>query len=71
MFSIEMKVNGMLIAHIYGRNITHIKARKGDYLYTYELYDADKGTVEKGEVVHTRSKGILALVNKILNKEIK
>ena len=72
MFSIEVKINGIMIAYIHGRNIEHIPDKQDDVcLYTYDLYDTNKGIVEKGNVLHKRDEGILKLIKRILDKTIK
>jgi len=71
MFSIEMRINGILIAHINGRNIYNTE--NDDCLYYYDLYEVKEGEgrVEKGSILHQQNEGILVLINKILSKEIK
>lgn len=64
MFTIEIKINGNLIGHIYGRNM----GMKGEETqYVYEYYEPDTPKLIKGEVLHDRDAGIRPLICKILN----
>lgn len=64
MFTVEIKINGSLIAHVYGYNKS-VPGPKDSYYY--ELYSPEKHSLEKGQVTHLRSDGILALVETILH----
>jgi hypothetical protein len=64
MFTIEVKINGSLISHIYGRNIGD--GPDGASQYAYEYYEPEIRKVVKGEVFHARGEGIRSLVQKIL-----
>lgn len=67
MFNVEIRVNGTMIGHIYGRNITPAtKQGVGLDLYTWEYYKPESRTVVKGVVSHDRDAGIEKLVGKIL-----
>jgi len=65
MFTIEMRVNGTLIAHVYGRNVGDGRS-EGLTQYFYELYRAGNRKLITGDVEHKRENGIEALVVKIL-----
>jgi hypothetical protein len=65
MFTVEIKVNGSLIGHIYGRNMSGDK--DGKCWYNYEYYEPETRHVMKGTVPHKREDGIRALVTTILN----
>ena len=69
MFTIEVRINGSLISHVYGRN-TGTTPDKGD-AYEYELYTPESRAVVKGVVHHRREEGINALAGKILTKHRK
>lgn len=64
MFTIEIKINGSMIAHIYGRN--QGSTLDGD-LYCYEYYEMKERRVVNGEVTHRRELGIRPLITAILN----
>ena len=63
MGSMEFKINGTLIQHIFLQNMGVID--KGKYLYTYEFYEYQKDIV-KGEVFHKRDDGMTTLCRLIL-----
>jgi len=64
MFTVEIKINGALISHIYGHN-------QGDSpkgcKYRYEYYETETRKIVNGTVIHARQKGIRELVNAILS----
>jgi len=67
MLSVEIRVNGEMIVHVYGRRL----CGSDDYsdepcLYSYRLYRPSPGVVRDGTVLHTRSGGAEVLVRKIL-----
>jgi len=67
MFTVEIKINGSLISHIYGHN-------EGDTAngckYRYEFYEVETRKVTNGFVVHPRQDGITELI-KIILKDAK
>ena len=65
MFTVEIKINGSLINHIYGHNEGPAPVGLGDQ-YRYELYEVEKRDVKNGRVTHKRSDGINKLVAAIL-----
>lgn len=70
MFSVEIKVNGVLAAHVMGENIGNVGDGK-ECLYNYHLYDTKEACVNSSEIVHDQDDGILTLVKEILKKETK
>lgn len=69
MFSVEIKINGVLVSHIYGHNML-MRTHEDSYIYSYELYRPGKNTLSSGTVIHSREEGIEKLVQIILSKEI-
>lgn len=70
MFTVEIRINGSLVSHIYGVNVTHecaVNDSKGD-CYECQVYDVEKRASRDVSVRHHRRDGINALVAKILNK---
>ena len=71
MFTVELRVNGTLINHIYGRKVTdNFTVPKGDNRdrYMFELYAPESREVQKGTVLHDRDSGIRELVRAILEE---
>ncbi len=64
MFTVETRINGMLINHIYGHNEGNIGM--GLCKYTYEFYDVENHNLKKGSVEHNRQNGINALIATII-----
>jgi len=64
MFTMEIRINGTMIAHIYGRNTGETK--DGAHEYVYELYETETRGVVNGTVYHKRQEGIKKLVSAIL-----
>ena len=62
-FTVEIKINGSMIAHIYGRNIAPVPGGKT----RYEYYQVENRKVKNGCVVHKRELGIVPLINSILS----
>lgn len=69
MFTVELKINGSLIGHIYGRNMGQVTS--GETKYEYDYYDVDRREQTKGELLFQREDGIRALVAAILSNEDK
>lgn len=65
MFSVEIKVNSQLTAHIYGRNIG-TKTQGDDYEYEFRYYEPETGILTSDIITHKHEYGINALVLKIL-----
>lgn len=64
MLTVEIKVNGVLISHIYAYNKD--KKPKGINKYYYEYYKVGKYQITQGEVKHNYEDGIEKLVELIL-----
>lgn len=68
MFSVEIKINGSMIAHIYGHNTMKFND-SGETIYDYELYEVNsKKGLREGFVAHKRGEGIFELIKKICAK---
>lgn len=65
MFTVEVRINGSLIAHISGHNKEELM--DGSCAYSYELYEVESKRISTGSVNHSRQDGILPLVAKILD----
>jgi len=66
MFTVELKINGSMIGHIYGHNEgVRASDAEGDR-YRYEYYRPETRRVHNGEITHVRSEGIEKLVALIL-----
>ena len=66
MFSAELKVNGSIVATVYGTKIGPLDSSPDDrFKYAWEYWEPLK-TVQKGEVVHSRKEGLTKLVQSIL-----
>ncbi|MDO8640252.1 MAG: hypothetical protein Q7R33_01800 [Nitrosarchaeum sp.] len=72
MITVEIKVNGCLIEHIYAKNIAHVSDTDGgpENLYDYEIYRVSKGQktgeIISGSLTHLYEDGAEVLVQKIL-----
>lgn len=67
MFTAELKVNGALIAVLYGHNESQ-KDGKGRDLYTYSYHELNKTEVKHGSYWYNRGEGLTKLVADILKK---
>ena len=75
MFTTEIRLNGTLIAHIYGRNVcscfgmnpTRTVPKKHFCKYAYEYYEVDTRKVRSGTVEHNREDKVRKLITAILN----
>jgi hypothetical protein len=65
MFTVEIRINSALIAHVYGRNVGETN---GVSIYDCEYYEADTRKVRNVTVRHKRDDGIRRLVRTILEK---
>jgi hypothetical protein len=65
MFTVEIRVNGTLIAHVYGRNAGDART-EGLTQYFYEMYRTEDRKVITGSVEHMRELGIESLIARIL-----
>lgn len=74
MLTVEIKVNGVLVGHIYCRNITFdssfpVKALNGDAnIYEYEYYKIGKTELTGGNLQHNQKDGALKLIGEIIKK---
>ncbi len=65
MFTVEIKVNTVLMSHIYG--VRREEVKNGAFRYTYEYYQTQLRKVTKGEVTHVPDKGMRTLIRLILD----
>jgi hypothetical protein len=63
MFTVEIRINGSLIGHIYGHNEGE---NNGITKYSYEYYRPDSNKLVCGETFHKREAGIEKLIELIL-----
>ena len=63
MITVEIRINGALIGHIYAVN--ERGASDGLCEYRYEYYEPDRGGLVTGKVKHERTKGAAELVKKL------
>jgi hypothetical protein len=68
MFTCEIRINGTMVGHIYGRNTKDVE---GGTLYNFEYYAPEARSTKHGNVVHRRSDGIEKLVAAILTEATK
>jgi hypothetical protein len=66
MFTVEIRVNTLLVAHVYGRNLGKHDGKTCEYLWEY--YELEKGAVIQGIMRQPPGNGIAPLVAKILTK---
>jgi hypothetical protein len=71
MFTVEIRINGSLINHIYGHNEGPSRTKNGEDAYRYELYEVESRKMTNGTVSHNRGNGINALVVAILTDSAK
>ena len=68
MFSVETRINGILISHVYGKNITHTlldHKEEGD-VYSYTYTETETGYSCSGTILHKRKDGLTQLVSTIM-----
>lgn len=66
MFTTEIRINGMLVLHIYGRNTAVCKDGKSQYII--ELYKTETSEITTFNIYHRRSEGISKLIELILSE---
>jgi len=67
MFTVEVRVNGTLIVHVYGRNVSGAPSgRPNEYHYDLVELSQDSRSAIDGRVSHVPDKGITELVRLIL-----
>ena len=69
MFTIEIKINGSMIGHIYGHNEGPDPNGTGDTKYAWEYYRPKSREIKHGTVFHSQEAGIESLVCKILEAQ--
>lgn len=67
MFTVELKINGTMIGHIYGHN--EGLEDEGLTKYSWEYYRIESRKVTSGTVLHHRDDGLESLVAKILEEQ--
>ena len=70
MITTEIRINGIMIGHVYCTNKGEIQNMPGRYLYAYEYYRPDEGKIIKGEVFHKREDKAERLLQIILTSVI-
>ena len=65
MFTVEIKINGSMIAHIYGVNKGELP--NGKTRYEYDYYDVEKRHTETAVINFQREDGIRKLIAAILS----
>jgi len=70
MFTVEIRVNGSLVACATGQN-TGWATEEGEGVYDYEYYQPSlekkvKSKIKRGQVYHNKSDGIRKLVSAVL-----
>ena len=71
MFSVEVKINGILIGHLYGHNKGYMESDdlSDECLYSYEWFEPGTGKeVKRGNITHKRDDGMVKLLSKIFKK---
>lgn len=69
MLTVELKVNGTMVGHIYARNVTGTKhLGNQNHLYHWEYYRPEQRTLRQGTVTHVRDDGIEQLISIILSE---
>ena len=74
MFTVEIRINGSLLIHVYGHN-AHVYGNNtgrrdvdGLSLYNYVICRTESGKIASGVVEHRHNDGIEALIVKIMAK---
>jgi hypothetical protein len=67
MFTVEIKINGNLITHIYGYNAQDLP-KPGTCSYEVDVYKVASRKLEKFHIIHARENDIEVLIEKILKK---
>ena len=67
MFTVELRINGVMVGHVYGTNKGPVPYGKGETKYDYEYYEPDGDGVVRGSVMHKREDGLRHLVKLILD----
>ena len=67
MLTADLKVNGVLIAHVYIRNLVDRVGLLDKY--AFELYRPESGIIKTGTVTHNRDRGAEELIVKVLTEQ--
>lgn len=67
--SVEFKINGNLVGHIYYHNEEYVN--ESDCLYSYEYHSWPNGSRIQGEVIHTRSHGLEVLIKALISEIVR
>jgi len=68
MITVEIKVNGNMVGHIYGQNLGRAYGEgKRVHDYRYEYYNLALGKIISGSVLHSGKLNIEKLINEILS----
>lgn len=70
MFTIENRINGVLIGVLYGHN-EGFGDDLTNYRYSWHYHDIEAGTVKSGSITHRRADGLVALTAAILADIVK
>ena len=68
MLTVDLKINGDLIGHMYIVNVSHLLE---DSEYEYTIYDVAGRKCTTDFIEHKRSEGAWELVQRIINREKK
>jgi hypothetical protein len=66
MFTVEIRINGTQIGHIYGQNMSVEGVENCEY--NYEYYETGTGNIVSGTVHHNLKDKIRILITKILDE---
>ena len=67
MLTADLRVNGVLVAHVYIRNLLD---REGSLdTYTFEIYRPESGVIRTGTVMHDRDRGAEEVIVKVLTDQ--
>jgi len=67
MFTLEIKINGTMVGHIYGHNES-AKNCNGETRYYFEYCKPETRKIYHGDIFHKREDGIEKLISKILEE---
>ena len=70
MFTVEIKINGSMIIHIYGHNESETDSSGRDK-YSFEYYEVETKKIQSGTIYHNRGDGICKLIELILTAKKK
>lgn len=67
MFTVEIRINGTMVVHAYGRN-TDKRDQDGKTIYDIEFYQPERPQLCKFPVLHDKNDGINKLVEAVLRE---